>query len=42
MSIDQRVKGVIMLTADDYELLSRPKQEEQKLIAEFSEAESDK
>lgn len=35
-SIDQRVKGVILFTADDYELMSRPQAEEQKLIARYA------
>lgn len=34
---DLRVKGIIAFTAEDYELLTRPKADETKLIAQYSE-----
>jgi len=36
---DLRVKGIIAFTPEDYELLTRPKAEEVKLIAEYSQKE---
>jgi len=38
---DLRVKGIITFTPEDYELLTRPKAEETKLIAEYSQKEDD-
>ena len=39
---DLRVKGIIAFTAEDYELLTRPKAEETRLIAEYSQDEQQK
>ena len=38
---DLRVKGVITFTAEDYELLTRPKADETRLIAEYSQVEGE-
>ena len=39
---DLRVKGVIAFTAEDYELLTRPKADETRLIAEYGQVEQEK
>ena len=38
---DLRVKGIIAFTAEDYELLTRPKADETRLIAEYSQVEQE-
>lgn len=36
---DLRVKGIIAFTAEDYELLTRPKADETRLITEYTQSE---
>lgn len=36
---DLRVKGIIAFTAEDYELLTRPKADETRLISQYSQNE---